>query len=66
MDTPELLKPSEVAAELKVDKPQVYKYIRKGKLRATRLPGSRLLRVTREDLNDYIRQGFEDSTKGAK
>lgn len=56
--TLELLKPSEVAAELKVKKQQVYWYIRRGDLPATRLPGSRLLRVTREDLNRFIAAGF--------
>lgn len=58
--TTELLKPSEVARELKVKKNQVYKYIKQGLIPAARLPGSRLLRVRREDLEQYINQGFEN------
>ncbi len=57
--TAELLKPSEVARELRVKKNQVYKYIKQGLIPAARLPGSRLLRIRREDLNRYINQGFE-------
>lgn len=58
--TRELLKPSEVARELRVKKNQVYKYIKQGLIPAARLPGSRLLRVRREDLEQYINQGFEN------
>lgn len=59
--TPELLTPKEVAGILKVGKPVVYYYIRTGRFPAGRLPGSRLLRVKRKDLNRYIAEIFRAS-----
>jgi excisionase family DNA binding protein len=56
--TPELLTAREVARELKVKQNQVYEYIKRGNLPASRLPGSKLLRITRADLNRYIAEGF--------
>ena len=64
--TIELLKPSEVARELKVKKDQVYKYIKQGLLPAARLPGSSLLRIRREDLNEYINRAFDSLTEGGE
>lgn len=57
--SPDLLTPAEVAGILKIAKPVVYYYIRTGRFPAGRLPGSRLLRVKRKDLNRYISEGFE-------
>lgn len=56
--TPDLLKPSEVAALLKISKQMVYWYIRRGTIPAGRVKGSRLLRVKRLDLNRAIAEWF--------
>ena len=57
--TPDLLKPSEVAALLKISKQMVYWYIRRGTIPAGRVKGSRLLRIRRHDLNRAISGWFE-------
>lgn len=62
--TPDLLKPSEVAALLKISKQMVYWYIRRGVIPAGRVKGSRLLRVKRLDLNRAIAEWFKPREAG--
>ena len=57
--TPDLLKPSEVAALLKISKQMVYWYIRRGVIPAGRVKGSSLLRIKRLDLNKAIAEWFK-------
>jgi excisionase family DNA binding protein len=47
-----LLKPEQVAEDLKISRASVYKLIKDQKLRAFRI-GSRLLRINSEDLEYY-------------
>ena len=63
--TPDLLKPSEVAALLKISKQMVYWYIRRGVIPAGRVKGSRLLRIKRLDLNRAIAEWFKPRAEAA-
>ena len=63
--TPDLLKPSEVAALLKISKQMVYWYIRRGVIPAGRVKGSRLLRIKRLDLNKAIAEWFKPRAAAA-
>jgi excisionase family DNA binding protein len=51
-----LLKIPEVAAELRVTRSTVYRYIEDGLLPVVHIGPRRLTRVTREGLADYIRR----------
>ena len=54
-ETKELLTVQEVMLQLKVSNETVYRWIKAGKLRATRLGG--LWRVSRGDVDKFIQQG---------
>lgn len=45
-----LITPQELAAQWKISVKRIYALVREGKLRAVRLPGSRLLRFDPENL----------------
>ncbi|QWC86102.1 helix-turn-helix domain-containing protein [Nocardioidaceae bacterium] len=54
-----LLTIAEVAAAMRVSKMTVYRQVHAGELRAVRV--GRSFRVSRSDLDDYLRQRFYDA-----
>ena len=60
--TDELLKITEVAAELKIHPDTVRRYIKDGKLTPTRLGGTRL-RIRRSELNRFLAEGDQEEPK---
>jgi excisionase family DNA binding protein len=50
-----MLTPAEVAVELRVSAPTIYRRIQAGELKAVRIGGQ--LRIDREDLERFLREG---------
>jgi len=52
-----LLTPEQAAEILSVTRDTVYEYIKAGKLKATKIKGSRLLRIKESDLHAMLNKG---------
>lgn len=51
---PEIMKPSEIAAYLKISKNTVYSMLAQGTLKGFRVGNNKLWRVYRDDFADYL------------
>ncbi|WP_027861738.1 helix-turn-helix domain-containing protein [Marmoricola sp. URHB0036] len=61
--TDRFLTREQVAEELATSKAQVYALIRRGDLRAMKIGGRGVWRVSRQDLEDYIARTYDETER---
>ena len=59
--TPRFLTREQVAEELNISNAQAYALVRRGDLRALKIGGRGLWRVSREDLEAYLERTYSDT-----
>lgn len=60
---PRFLTLEQVADELAISKAQVYALVRRKELRALKIGGRGVWRISRDDIEDYLSQGFKDTAR---